>query len=150
MESKRIAIIGSGTAGAASALFLSRDGHKVTLLEKIDQPGAVGAGVMMQPSGMSVLRELGLEEEILKVGARVERLHATTPTGRMVLDLRYERLDKRLYGLGLHRGALFQALYGAVLGEEIAVEVGVEVECVEQSDSGGCTLVASDGRRFSE
>ena len=65
MESKRIAIIGSGTAGAASALFLSRDGHKVTLFEKIEQPAAVGAGVMMQPSGMGVLRELGLEEEIL-------------------------------------------------------------------------------------
>ena len=143
MENKRVAIIGSGTAGAASALFLARGGHKVTLFEKIKQPAAVGAGVMMQPSGMRVLRELGLEEEILQAGARVERLHATTPTGRMVLDLRYEKLDKNYYGLGLHRGALFQALYGAVLSEGIEVEVGVEVERVEESDSGVCALVAA-------
>ena len=60
MDSKRVAIIGSGTAGAATALYLSRDGHEVTLFEKVELPSAVGAGVMLQPSGMRVLQELGL------------------------------------------------------------------------------------------
>jgi 2-polyprenyl-6-methoxyphenol hydroxylase-like FAD-dependent oxidoreductase len=148
MDSKRVAIIGSGTAGAASALYLSRDGHEVTLFEKVELPLAVGAGVMLQPSGMRVLQELGLEKEILQSGVRVKRLHATTQTGRTVLDLRYEQLDRKYFGLGLHRGALFQSLYGAVLSEGIETVFGVEVEQVEQSESDGCTLVASDGRCF--
>jgi 2-polyprenyl-6-methoxyphenol hydroxylase-like FAD-dependent oxidoreductase len=149
MKIKKIAIVGSGTAGSASALFLARDGHEVTLFEKIERPSAVGAGVMMQPSGMGVLRKLGLEEEVLQAGARVERLHATTPTGRMVLDLSYEKLDSKYYGVGLHRGSLFQSLYGAVLSQGIKVHVGVEVVNVDESESGDCTLIGSDGSRFS-
>ncbi len=148
MDCKRVAIIGSGTAGAASALYLSRDGHKVTLFERVQDPTAVGAGVMLQPSGMQVLSELGLDDEILQAGVRVERLHATTPKGRTVLDLCYQHLDKKYYGLGLHRGSLFSSLYGAVQDEGINTEVGVDIEHVEKNKSKGCTLVASDGRRF--
>lgn len=34
----KIAIIGAGTAGCASALFLSRAGHDVTLFERVPNP----------------------------------------------------------------------------------------------------------------
>ena len=148
MENKRVAIIGSGTAGAATALFLSRNGHQVTLFEKIKHPEAVGAGVMLQPSGMRVLRELGLEKEILQSGVAVERLLATTVSKRVVLDLRYKDLGNEYYGVGLHRGSLFQSLYDSVRKQSIKVEVGVDVSQVTESEHDGCSLVATDGREY--
>ena len=148
MESIRIAIIGSGTAGAAAALFLSRVGHKITLFEKVKHPEAVGAGVMLQPSGMSVLRELGLENAILESGAIVERLYATTTKGKSVLDLRYKHLGNDYYGVGIHRGVLYQSLYDAVLNQPINIEVGVDVSKINDCEREGCSLVSTDGREF--
>ncbi len=113
MDTKRVAIVGSGTAGAATAPFLTRLGHEVKLFEKVENPAAIGAGVMLQPSGMRVLQELGLQDDILQMGAIVERLHATTSKGKVVLDLHYRDLDEKHYGVGLHRGVLFQPLYNA-------------------------------------
>ena len=47
MDTKRVAIVGSGTAGAATAPFLTRLGHEVKLFEKVENPAAIGAGVML-------------------------------------------------------------------------------------------------------
>jgi hypothetical protein len=58
----RIAVVGSGTAGPAAAILLARQGHQVTLMERAPRRLPVGAGFLLQPTGWSVLRELGLEE----------------------------------------------------------------------------------------
>ncbi|MBZ0117864.1 MAG: FAD-dependent oxidoreductase, partial [Sandaracinaceae bacterium] len=60
-----VAVIGAGTAGSAAALLLARAGHAVTLFEAVLEPKPVGAGIMLQPTGMHVLAELGLLEPIL-------------------------------------------------------------------------------------
>lgn len=53
-----IAVVGAGTAGAASAFFLARAGHRVTVFERVPIPSAVGAGILLQPTGMQVLQSL--------------------------------------------------------------------------------------------
>src|SRR3954452_24479307 len=88
----RVAVIGCGTAGAAAALFLARAGHAVTVLERVPDPGPVGAGVMIQPSGLAVLERLGCEARILARGARVDRLVCQNERGVSVLSLAYEAL----------------------------------------------------------
>src|SRR5580700_2790369 len=110
----RVAIVGCGTAGAASALFLSRAGHEVVVFERVAEPLPVGAGIMMQPSGLLVLERLGLVDRVLARGARVDHLVCVTTEGRSVLDLRYAELGEGLYGVGLHRGVLFETLFGAL------------------------------------
>lgn len=134
IAASRIAIVGGGTAGAASALFLARAGHRVTVFERVAQPTAVGAGILLQPTGMHVLQSLGLLDEILAHGARIEKLYGTTPTGKTVLDVRYRYFAKESFGLGLHRGALFSVLWNAVKQEQIDIRTGVEVtHCDQQS-----------------
>ena len=96
----------------------------MTVYEAVEDPHPVGAGIMIQPTGMAVLARLGLLERILRRGAPVRRLLCTTPSGRAVIDLEYEDLDPNAFGLGLHRGALFEALFDAA-----AVEPGVELKC---------------------
>lgn len=56
----RIAIVGFGSAGAASAILLAGDGHDVTLFERAAENSPIGAGFLLQPTGLAVLKELGI------------------------------------------------------------------------------------------
>jgi 2-polyprenyl-6-methoxyphenol hydroxylase-like FAD-dependent oxidoreductase len=109
----RIAIVGYGTGGQAAALLLSRDGHRVEVFEQAEALGPVGAGFLLQPTGMEVLWRLGLLDAALAHGARVHRLFGETHAGRAVMDMRYRELDRGLFGLGMQRGALFGLLDAA-------------------------------------
>jgi len=110
MDAQHIAIIGYGTAGQAAALLLARDGHRVEVFERAPELGPVGAGFLLQPTGLQVLWELGLLPDVMAHGRRVNRLYGETPCGRAVMDMRYAGLDARLFGLGMQRGALFSLL----------------------------------------
>ena len=103
VQRQRIAIIGAGTAGLATAIFLARQNHQITLIERAPELAPVGAGLMLQPTGLSVLNALGVREEIERYGARIDVLHGTTVAGRAVMDTHYAHLDARLYGVGIHR-----------------------------------------------
>jgi 2-polyprenyl-6-methoxyphenol hydroxylase-like FAD-dependent oxidoreductase len=100
----------------------------VTVFERVAVPSPVGAGITLQPTGQAVLARLGLLTEVLAHGARVDRLHAQTATGRTLVDLRYADVDPQLFGLGIHRGVLFRTLFEAVRREPgVRVELGVEI-----------------------
>jgi len=105
-----IAIVGYGTAGQAAAILLSRDGHRIEVFERAPKLGPVGAGLLLQPTGLHVLWQMGLLDEALAHGARIGRLYGETPAGRPVMDMNYRALDARLFGLGMQRGALFALL----------------------------------------
>ncbi len=109
-----IAIVGYGSAGQALAIALARDGHRVRVFEQAPQPGPVGAGFLLQPTGLAALWSLGLLPAALALGAPVRRLYGESATGRVVMDMRYGDLDTRLFGLGMQRGALFQILHDAM------------------------------------
>ncbi len=119
--SLRIAIVGSGTAGPAAAIYLARAGHAVTLFERAPQKLPVGAGFMLQPTGMAVLHELGLAEALLPHIAKISKLHCRTQSGRTLLHLTYDELGSGLFGAGTHRATLLDLLLDA------AQRAGVEI-----------------------
>jgi 2-polyprenyl-6-methoxyphenol hydroxylase-like FAD-dependent oxidoreductase len=127
MRSLDVGVIGGGTAGSASALFLSRAGHRVTLYERVPEPKPIGAGITIQPTGLHVLERLGLRRYIVERGARIDRLLCTSASGRVLVDLSYKTVGEELFGVGLHRGVLFEALNEAVGCEPITVRNGVEI-----------------------
>ena len=108
-----VGVIGCGTAGAAAAILLARAGCAVTILERVAEPGPVGAGIILQPTGQAVLARLGLLDEVAARGAPLDRLYLRTAGGRTLADLRYAAVDPAWRGLGVHRGVLFEALYAA-------------------------------------
>ncbi|WP_153165219.1 FAD-dependent oxidoreductase [Stenotrophomonas nematodicola] len=109
-QPRTVAIIGYGTAGQALSILLSRDHHVVHVFERAKAPGPVGAGFLLQPSGLDVLWQMALLPQVLQHGAPVQRLYGETPCGRAVMDLRYAALDAHLHGVGMQRGALFTVL----------------------------------------
>lgn len=72
-ERNRIIIVGAGPVGTMAAIFLARRGNKVTLLErrhdmrkeKIDAGRSIN--LALSDRGLKPLRELGLEEQVLKM-----------------------------------------------------------------------------------
>lgn len=64
----RVGIIGGGIGGAALARSLAQRGIDFHLFERAPQFGEVGAGVQMTPNAVKVLNELGLSEEIKRIG----------------------------------------------------------------------------------
>jgi 2-polyprenyl-6-methoxyphenol hydroxylase-like FAD-dependent oxidoreductase len=123
-----IAVVGAGFAGLASATLLARSGHTVTIFEKFADPKAVGAGILVQPTGLAAIRQLGIEDEVLSHGAKIDRLYGVNPRGRRVIDIKYQQWQPSGYGLGLHRGALFQALWHAAQKAGVTVKTASDVQ----------------------
>jgi len=142
-----VAVVGCGTAGPAAALFLKRAGHAVTVFERFAAPRPLGAGFLLQPTGMAVLDRLGLLEATLATGARIDRLHGKSLGGRTVMDLHYSDLGADTFGLGLHRGALFQLLAGALAEAEIPLVCDTEIAAVETDGAGRPALRDARGGR---
>lgn len=138
-----IAIVGYGSGGQAAALALSRDGHRVAVFEKAPELRPVGAGFLLQPTGLSVLWELGLLAPLLALGRRIDRLQGDNAGGRAVMDMAYSGLDPRLFGLGLQRSALFEVLRDAWPGAA-GVRTGVAITGLGQD---GRTLHDESGGR---
>lgn len=143
-----IAICGCGPAGLSAALFLHRAGHRVTLFDRFSEPKPLGSGLMLQMTGLSVLERLGLSEAIHARGHRVDRfVGRAVPSGRLVLDVRYNTLRGDQYALAVHRGALFEVLYNEVRQLGISLEGNFELQKVDMISGDRAVIVDNKGTR---
>lgn len=158
MHGRQVAVVGGGIGGSAAAIFLARMGWRVTIFERADYLGSTGAGILLSPAGQYVLDRLGLLDAAVERGSKVQRIEGFAVSGRRILDLRYRNLATGLYGLGIHRGTLFQLLVEALRAEEVEIQTGWQVESAAHGmirDRQGRTapgfdlVVAADGARSS-
>lgn len=110
MKTPHFAIIGAGTAGLTTAILLAREGHQVTIFEQVDKLSPVGAGLLLQPSGLAVFEHLGVLDQALKLGAKVTGLEGQLPNKRLLVNSHYHQAGNNLYGLGIHRATLCHVL----------------------------------------
>ena len=104
------AIIGAGTAGLATAILLAQQNIQVTILEKANTLEPVGAGLLLQPSGLAVFEHLGVLNEALKLGAVVTGLEGQLANGFKLVNSHYSQAHPDFYGLGIHRASLCYVL----------------------------------------
>ncbi|MEM7386920.1 MAG: FAD-dependent monooxygenase, partial [Verrucomicrobiota bacterium] len=121
MPIARIAIIGCGMTGPSAALLLHRAGHAVEVFEQAPVCSPVGAGFLLQPTGLAVLEHLGLMAAVLPRGAKVRRLFCRTHGGRPLLRLAYGEVETGSFGLGLSRPVLLEAFLSAMRAEGLPV-----------------------------
>ena len=62
----RIAVVGGGIGGLAAAAFLHRAGLTATVYEQAPALGEVGAGLVVAPNAVRLLRRLGAMEQLLR------------------------------------------------------------------------------------
>ncbi|MEJ1960740.1 MAG: NAD(P)/FAD-dependent oxidoreductase [Gammaproteobacteria bacterium] len=147
MRRIRIAVCGCGPAGLTAALLLHRTGHHVTVFERFDTAAPVGSGLLLQPTGLGVLAQLGMVEPLMRLGTPIDRIFGrVSPSGRVVLDVQYAALGTGWRALAIHRAALFGTLHEAVLAAGIEIVHSAELSSV-QTDTRSATLLTRDGRR---
>lgn len=143
-----IAIIGAGPAGLATALYLIREGHRPVIFERFESVAPVGSGLMLQPTGLTVLHDLGLLAHIMALGHPIHRLSGVdAKSGRPVLDVRYDALDRGRFGLAVNRPALFNVLHRAALNNGIDVQTGKPVKTID-AGSDGVDVLGENGKRL--
>lgn len=128
-KSLDVAVLGMGVGGLAAAAMLGRRGHRVVMYDRMSAPGPVGSGFVLQPTGLEVMRRMGLHEAVAERGATVTRmLGKVQPSGRTVLDVGYRDGNS---AIAIQRRALFDLLYDAAVNAGAAVETSSEVVGVE-------------------
>lgn len=108
--------------------MLARQDRDVVIFERFEQAGPVGAGFMLQPTGLAVLDALGLTPAVEVMAQPIDHVFGREARrGRVVLDVRYADLRRPRPALGVHRAALFDVLHRACLAAGVTIEPGREM-----------------------
>ncbi len=145
-------VVGGGIGGLAAALAVAQTGRKVTILEQAPEIGEVGAGIQLAPNATSVLKRLGVFDDIAKTAVFPKRLvlmDAKNGNELGALDLGEKFQEK--YGapyIVLHRADLQMGLLRACEAHEnITILTNQPVQSVE--DLGGKARVTlADGTSY--
>src|SRR6516162_11627903 len=117
-KSLRVAIVGAGMGGLATAAALRRVGIEVTVYEQAQQFARIGAGIQIGCNAMRVLRELGLESRLRQQSFYPRSWNNRDwRTGEVKFDMIFGETAERRFGapyLLAHRGDLHAALASIV------------------------------------
>src|SRR5215468_10943465 len=131
----KVAIIGAGMGGLATAAALRRVGISVMVYEQAMQFARLGAGIQVGCNAMKVLRELGLEEKLRSQSFYPRSWNNRDwKTGEVKFDMIFGESAEQKFGapyLLAHRGDLHAALASAVPDEFVKLShklVGLDEE----------------------
>jgi len=79
-----VVIIGAGPGGSAAAYYLARQGLDILLLDKAEFPRDKTCGDGLTPRALKVIKDMGLLNDLLRVGYRVNGLKIAAPKGHTV------------------------------------------------------------------
>jgi flavin-dependent dehydrogenase len=113
-----VAVIGAGPAGAATALLAARSGRRVILVDRQSFPRDKPCGEGLMPSGVPVLRRLGLHDQIVARGAPSLNGVRFGLEGGHEVAVPFPLHDGEQAGLGVRRLEFDAQLIDAVTREE--------------------------------
>jgi flavin-dependent dehydrogenase len=142
-----VLVIGAGPAGATAALRAAQHGFRTAAFEAGRHP-RFHIGESLLPRNMTLLRELGLAEElkalpqVYKIGASFAFAHETGTT-----DYHFERglLPVNHETLNIERGPFDRFLCRAARERGAEIHEGVAVRRIERLEDDGVALVVDDG-----
>jgi len=146
---KEILIAGAGVGGLTAALALATKGFQVSLYERVNELGEVGAGLQIAANGTRVLEKLGLGAALDSIGFKPEAATLRLgQSGREVFSNALGAHARARYGAWyyhVHRVDLHRILSDAVQSNaNIKLELGKAVESF--NDTGECVeVILSNG-----
>ena len=141
----RVAIVGAGIGGlTAAATLLQKGGFEVSVHERAEHLGEVGAGLQMAPNAVKVLRGLRLEEAFMRIAAEpTERISLKWDDGAVRFRENFKGPMQEVYGARYHmahRADLHRLLLSCVPDE--AIHTGAQCVDVQTFDDGAVLRLA--------
>ncbi|XP_036904421.1 squalene monooxygenase [Sturnira hondurensis] len=134
-----VIIVGSGVLGSALAAVLSRDGRKVTVIERdLREPDRI-VGEYLQPGGYRVLQDLGLGDTVEGIDAQVMNGYIIHDgESKSVVHIPYPLLENSQVQSGrtFHHGRFIMSLRKAAMAEPNAKFIeGIVLQLLEEDDA---------------
>ncbi|HET9944206.1 MAG TPA: NAD(P)/FAD-dependent oxidoreductase [Actinomycetes bacterium] len=128
-----VVVVGAGIGGMTAALLIARTGASVTLLERVAEPAAVGAGLLLQPNGLAVLDGLGLRPALDEAGQAIRAADVRRADGRLLLHAPIRDHGPGLdHALAVRRSELHRMLHDAISRSgRITTRLGADVVSVD-------------------
>ena len=148
----RIAIVGGGIGGTAAALFLHQAGMDVTVYEQASELVEFGAGIVVAPNMVRLMRKLGVANELAACAVRLEAAweFRRWRDGRVLFVQPMGEECERLYGAPCyvaHRADLLALLHRALPRRLLCLDH--RCVAVEQGEHGARLMFASRTGRTS-
>ncbi|NWZ22895.1 ERG1 monooxygenase, partial [Asarcornis scutulata] len=133
-----IIIVGSGVLGSSLAAVLSRDGRKVTVIERdLKEPDRI-VGELLQPGGFNALRDLGLEDTVEGIDAQTVNgyiIHDTETKSEVEIPYPTSEDGRVVSGRSFHHGKFIMGLRKAAMAEPNAKFIeGTVLQLLEEDD----------------
>lgn len=117
-KSPRIAIVGAGLGGAATAALLLKEGLNVRVYEQAPGFSRLGAGIHVGPNVMKILRRIGIEDALNAQGSHPDYWYSRHgETGDILAQIPLGDFAVKHYGasyLTVHRGDFHALLIDAL------------------------------------
>ncbi len=144
----KVAIVGAGIGGLTAAATLRGVGREVEIYEQAGGFSRIGAGIQFSPNAMKVLRKIGLEAPLRRIGFDPERFRSRTwDTGEILNEFQKRGVIEEQFGapyLMFHRGDAHAALAANVA--DITIHFGKKLVGIDQRGA-GLGLRFADGSR---
>ncbi len=126
MTAKKIIIIGGGIGGLCTAIALQQNGFDVRVYEKVKKLGEVGAGLTLWSNAIKTLRALGVADQVIHAGSKVNRSYIRAANGDILQDAHMDEIEAQ-YGepvVAIHRAVLHDILINALKPNTLTLDVG--------------------------
>lgn len=124
--SPRIAIVGAGLGGAATAALLLKEGLNVRVYEQAPGFSRLGAGIHVGPNVMKILRRIGVEDALNAQGSHPDYWYSRHwQTGDILAQIPLGDYAVKHYGasyLTVHRGDFHALLIDALPKSAVAYD----------------------------
>jgi 2-polyprenyl-6-methoxyphenol hydroxylase and related FAD-dependent oxidoreductases len=122
-KTARIAVVGAGIAGLTVAGLLRQQGYSVTVFEQAQSFWRIGSGIILGASTAKVMRQLGIEDAMVRAGVKPDAfVSRDVTTGEVLNELVFDAEAERRFGgpfVNIHRADLHQILLSTLAPETL-------------------------------
>lgn len=146
----KVAILGAGVGGVASAIALRQRGFDVRIYERHPRASVIGAGIVVWPNAAYVLERLGVLHEIEAIAGRPRAMRRISRDGEALGGIDIDSIN-RIMGypsLSVLRWQFQETLIRHLSGLGVEIQYGHSVTAIRESEMGHAEVVLNQQDRI--
>ncbi|MDR6197146.1 2-polyprenyl-6-methoxyphenol hydroxylase-like FAD-dependent oxidoreductase [Siphonobacter sp. BAB-5404] len=129
---KRMIISGGGIAGLTAAIFLQKQGHEVTILERAKAFTNAGYLLSLKNFGVRIMEELNLAKPLRQAATPSDFMDFVEGQGNLIRRISYEKMNEGMEpSITLTRGDLHREIHQAIK-DKVNILMDTCIDSVDQ------------------